>query len=55
MNKRQKAMEWWHGLTGGEKSQICEASTELTGSPRRWETLTGREIEMIHTKMSIAC
>lgn len=47
MNKRQEAMKWWNNLSSGYKTQICDTNTELVGSVRRWETLTGREIEML--------
>lgn len=47
-NKRKDAMVWWHGLSSLQKTQICDTNTELVGSVRRWETLTGREIEMLY-------
>lgn len=47
MNKRQEAMKWWNNLSSAYKTQICDTNTELVGSVRRWETLTGREIEML--------
>ena len=48
MNKRKEAMQWWNGLSSLRKTLICDTSTELIGSVRRWETLTGREIEMLY-------
>lgn len=48
MTKRTKAMQWWSGLSSLRKTQICETNKELVGSIRRWETLTGREIEMLY-------
>lgn len=49
---RKQAMEWWNKLTSLEKYKICENNTELVGSIRNWETLTGREIEIIYEKSS---
>lgn len=40
-------MKWWNGLSSAQKTQICDTNTELVGFVRRWETLTGSEIEMI--------
>jgi len=48
MSKRKEAMQWWNGLSSLLKTQICDTNTELVGSVRRWETLTGREIEMLY-------
>jgi hypothetical protein len=47
MTKRQEGMKWWNNLSPACKTQICDTYTELVGSARRWETLTGREIEML--------
>lgn len=47
MNKRQEAMHWWNNLASLQKTQICDVNTELVGSVRRWESLTGREIETL--------
>lgn len=44
---RQQAMLWWNNLASLRKTQICDTNTELIGSIRRWETLTGSEIEKI--------
>lgn len=48
INKRKEAMQWWNGLSSLRKTQICDTHTELIGSVRRWETLTGREIETLY-------
>lgn len=48
MTKIKEAMQWWNGLSSLRKTQICDTNTELVGSVRRWETLTGREIEMLY-------
>lgn len=41
-------MNWWNELSSLYKTQICDTNTELLGHPtRRWETLTGREIEKL--------
>ena len=45
---RYSALDWWNNLASLTKTQICDTNTELVGSVRRWETLTGREIEMLH-------
>jgi hypothetical protein len=30
-----------------KKTQICDTNIDIVGNFRRWETLTGREIEML--------
>ena len=50
MNTREQAMQWWNGLASLRKTQICHTNTEIVGAVRRWETLTGREIEQIWVK-----
>lgn len=47
MTTREMAMIWWKGLSSLGKTQICDLNTEKLGGVRRWETLTGREIEML--------
>ena len=47
---RRSAMSWWNKLSSGRKTQICDANTDLVGSIRRWETLTGSEIEKLFNK-----
>jgi len=47
MNTRLLAMDWWNRLTSLKKTQICDTNTETVGVARRWETLTGREIELL--------
>jgi len=44
--KRKEAMEWWNTLSSAGKTRICDLHTEILGI-RRWETLTGREIEKV--------
>jgi hypothetical protein len=51
---RTKAMKWWNDLPSLQKTQLCDTNTELLGSPRRWETLTGSEIEKLYKMMLIA-
>ena len=51
MENRTQAMIWWNNLISLEKQQICGTNKELTGSIRRWETLTGREIEYLFKKI----
>jgi hypothetical protein len=47
VNTRVLAMDWWNNLSSLSKTQICDTNTNLIGSVRRWETLTGREIESL--------
>jgi hypothetical protein len=49
---RELSMKWWNGLSALRKTQICDTNTKLVGSVRRWETLTGSEIEKIYKKYS---
>ena len=48
--RRETAMSWWNDLSSLAKTQLCDVNTNLVGSVRRWETLTGREIQMIYEK-----
>ena len=50
---RQFAMKWWNGLSSLNKTQLCDTNTELVGSVRRWETLTGREVQFIYEAVHI--
>lgn len=43
-------MQWWNSLASLRKTQICDTNTELVGHVRRWETLTGSEIEMLYAE-----
>lgn len=45
---RRSAMEWWNTLSSAGRTRMCDTYTELVGSIRRWETLTGREIQMLY-------
>ena len=45
---REKAMYWWNSLGSQRKTQLCDTNTTLLGSVRRYETLTGGEIEQIY-------
>ena len=45
---KRSTMEWWNGLASLRKTQLCDTNTELVGRVRRWETLTGREVQMIY-------
>ena len=48
MTKRQTAMKWWNNLSPEYKTSIYDVYTEtIFGSSRKWETLTGREIEIL--------
>lgn len=43
MEKRQKAMYWWHNLSNEEKNNLA-----LNYYERNWFNLTGREIQKIY-------
>ena len=43
------AMNWWNNLSSLTKTQICDTNTEILGVARRWETLTGSEIERLRS------
>lgn len=45
--ERIQAMKWWNSLSSLRKTQICDTNTDLLHGTRRWESLTGREIEML--------
>lgn len=48
-NDRKFAMTWWNRLSSKTKTRLCDRHKEhLAGNPRRWETLTGSEIETIY-------
>lgn len=49
--ERETAINWWNNLSSSGKTQICDTNTELVGNIRRWETLTGREIQMLYNKL----
>jgi len=50
--ERIEAMKWWNDFGSASKTYICDTNTELLGGVRRWETLTGREIEALHNKFN---
>jgi hypothetical protein len=52
MTTREKAIEWWESLGSASKTRLVDINTELLikGIERRWEKLTGREIEKIWQK-----
>lgn len=47
-HEQQCAMKWWNTLSSAGRTRMCDIHTELVGSIRRWETLTGREIQMLY-------
>lgn len=50
---RELALEWWKRLSNPEKEELCNSSSaELTGHPRHFLTLTGREVEIIWRKQA---
>lgn len=44
---RTLAMQWFNPLSSAEKTRLVDTNPELFGGVRRWETLTGSEIENI--------
>jgi len=49
MNKKRKeAMEWWNEMSTTQKTGISDMNADVLGSNRHWESLTGREIEMLY-------
>lgn len=50
---RRQAIEWWNELSSLRKTQICDTNTQIIGSVRRHETLTGREIETLWIMESV--
>ena len=47
MKDRVEALNWWNNLASLRKTQICDTNTELIGHVRKYETLTGFEIEKL--------
>lgn len=45
---RELAIGWFNSKASLEKTRLCDTNTEIVGTVRRWETLTGREIETIY-------
>jgi hypothetical protein len=54
MVHRQEAMGWWNNLSPSSKQQICDTNTGLVGGVRKWESLTGHEIEKIYSESRIS-
>jgi hypothetical protein len=50
---RQLAMTWWNTQSSPQKTQLCDINTEYLGSARRWETLTGYEIERLWKDINV--
>lgn len=48
MTKRQEAMTWWNDLSSPQKTRLCDLNTEILCGHRRWESLTGIEIEVLY-------
>ena len=55
MKTREQAMQWWESLGSASKTRLVDTNTELLikGIERRWEKLTGREIERIWAKENL--
>lgn len=49
---RTEALGWWNKLTLPEKSKLIKKheSIIVASESRTWNTLTGREVELIYTK-----
>jgi hypothetical protein len=52
---RTKAIQWFNQFSSGQKTQLCDTNTEIVGCVRRWETLTGLEIEKIYIHEMLKC
>lgn len=48
ISMRMTALEWWNNLSSLKKTQLCDTNTNLLGAVRRWESITGREIEILY-------
>ena len=48
VRKRAIAMAWWNAFGGLSKTRLCDTHTEIVGSVRRHETLTGFEIQKLY-------
>lgn len=51
--QRKTAMEWWNNISSLGKTHICDTNTDYLGVARRHETLTGKEIEKLHSWRTI--
>ena len=51
LEKRMKVMEWWHNLKPTEKQKICNDNQDILLGARIYDTLTGREIELVYEKI----
>jgi hypothetical protein len=49
-NDRKLAMVWWNNLSSLRKTQLTDLNKDSLFACRRWETLTGREIEKVWKK-----
>ena len=48
ITSRDHAMVWWNNMSSPQKTRLCDTNTEIIGHVRRWETLTGSEIERMY-------
>lgn len=49
---RELAMAWWDNLSKNAKIEIANTQFSDENYLRRWETLTGREIEKVYSSIS---
>jgi hypothetical protein len=47
---REQSLEWFNSKSSLEKTRLTDTNTELVRNVRRYESLTGREIELIWKK-----
>ena len=47
MKDRVEALKWWNEFSSLGKTRICDLNTEILGGIRRYESLTGFEIEKL--------
>ena len=54
MNLKELAMDWWNQLGSASKTQLCDTNTDIiTGSTRRWETLTIDEVVTLYNNIVV--
>jgi hypothetical protein len=54
INNRKEVMKWWNDLSSAQKTNIVDNYPQWFDVGRRWETLTGREIEgLYHSEIKI--
>jgi hypothetical protein len=52
MVKRDLVMGWWDMMNSAQKTKVCDTNRDIVGTGSRWETLTGREIELLYDEVN---